>query len=134
MIPKIDNTLQYGFEGNVQSGRTYRLDTESKRIIGFIDDKEAVKQTIFQILNTERYQYIIYSFDYGVEFESLFGEPVTYVCPELERRISEALMQDDRITGIDKFEYNYKEKGCLFIQFSVHTILGDIEAEKQVII
>ena len=45
----------------------------------------AVKQAVYKIIMTERYQYIMYSWNYGVELLDLFGEPVTYVCPELKR-------------------------------------------------
>ncbi|MEN7878670.1 DUF2634 domain-containing protein, partial [Clostridioides difficile] len=69
---------------------------EKSKIDGICDDVEALKQTIFLILNTERYQHLIYSWNYGVELNDLIGEPISFVIPELERRIKEALIQDDR--------------------------------------
>lgn len=92
---------------------------------------EAVKQAVFKMLNTERYQYLIYSWDYGVELLDLFGEPISYVCPELERRITETLLQDDRIEEVDGFEFEVS-KGTVKANFTVHTVFGDIQAEKEV--
>ena len=58
----------------------------------------------------------MYSWDYGVELADLFGEPVSYVCPELERRITEALLQDGRIEGVDGFSFRLpaeRNRPCL---------------------
>ena len=62
----------------------------------------------------------------------LYGEPVTWVCPELERRISEALAVDERITGVTDFEFDLTVKGVVHAYFTVKTIYGDIKAEKGV--
>ena len=96
MIPKTDIDLTQGFEAARQPSRTYRLDMENNRISGMADGLEAVKQAVYLILNTERYWYPIYSWDYGVELNHLYGQPTGMVYPEIERLITEALMQDDR--------------------------------------
>lgn len=62
----------------------------------------------------------------------LYGEPVSFVYPELERRITEALTWDERIQSVDGFEFNSTEKGSVCVSFAVHTIYGDIQAEKEV--
>ena len=108
------------------------METFDDVINGFCDELEAMKQVVFKILNTERYQYIIYSWNYGIELLDLYGEPVTYVCPELERRITEALVQDDRIESVDSFVFDVLEKRTVKVTFTVHTIFGGIEAEKVV--
>lgn len=109
-----------------------KKDTDSDRIIGECDKVESLKQTIFKILNTERYEYPIYSWNFGVEFIDLIGEPVTYVCPEIERRIQEALQSDDRIEAVDSFTFDTSNKGIVAVAFTVHSIYGDIEEEKVV--
>ena len=73
-----------------------------------------------------------YSWDYGIELQDLFGEPVTYVCPELERRISEALLWDDRIEDVDDFRFDFPQKGIVHVSFTAHTIFGDVRAEREV--
>lgn len=109
-----------------------KKDTDSDRIIGECDKIESLKQTIFKILNTERYEYPIYSWNFGVEFLDLIGEPVTYVCPEIERRIREALTTDDRIKGVDSFEFDTSNKGIVAVTFTVHSVYGDINEERMV--
>lgn len=111
--------------------KTYRLDTSNNRLIGYTDALEAMKQAIYKIIFTERYQYLIYSWNYGIELEDLFGKPKPYVYPELKRRIREALLQDDRITEVDNFDFSSK-KGDVTVTFTVHTAFGDIEAERTV--
>lgn len=133
MIPKTDIDLTQGFEAARQPSRTYRLDMENNRISGMADGLEAVKQAVYLILNTERYWYPIYSWDYGAELNHLYGQPAGMVYPEIERLITESLMQDDRITGVDGFSFE-KERGMVRAFFTVHSIFGDIDAGKDVTI
>lgn len=132
MIPSTTGFLNADFEIEEQPSLTYRMDLERNIVRGFIDNQEAVKQAVFRILNTERYQYVIYPWWYGIETIDLYGEPITWVCPELERRIKEALSMDTRITGVTDFEFNLIVKGVVQVAFTVHTIFGDIKTEKEV--
>ena len=132
MIPSTAGFLNRDFEIEEQPDRTWRMRTEDKHVQGYADGLEAVKQAIYKILMTERYQYIMYSWNYGIELLDLFGEPVTYVCPELKRRISEALLCDDRIRNVDHFEFSYPQKGVIHVSFTVHTLYGDVDVEKEV--
>ncbi len=132
MIPSAPEEMELDFEMEEEPGKTYCMDDGAKRIRGFIDGLEAVKQAAFMILNTERYQHIIYSWDYGVETMDLYGEPISYVCPELERRITEALMQDSRITEVADFEFEAAKKHTLHAAFTIYTIYGAVQMEKEV--
>lgn len=58
MIP-VSNQLK-NVEVVEQPSLCPRMIVESERIIGQCDDVEAIKQAIYNILNTERYQYIIF--------------------------------------------------------------------------
>ena len=80
----------------------------------------------------EKYAFTIYSNDYGIETMDLYGMPVTYVCPELERRITEALMMDDRIEDVTDFEFDTSNKRNVHVSFTVVTIFGDFQAEREV--
>ena len=60
MIPSTTGFLTQDFEIREQPGRTYRMELEGDSVRGYVDGQEAVKQAIFRILQTERYQYIIY--------------------------------------------------------------------------
>jgi len=100
-------------------------------VSGKVDGIEAIKQTIAVILNVERYRHYIYSWNFGTEFDDLIGQDTAYVCPEITRRITEALTQDDRITGISEWKFE-KNKTSISASFTVHTIYGDVEATKEV--
>lgn len=132
MIPSANDILLTELEVETQPSKNYKMNVENNTVSGFCDELEAMNQVVYKILNTERYEHIIYSWDYGIELIDLYGEPVTYVCPELQRRIEEAVIQDDRITSVDNFEFDTSEKGIVKTTFTVHTIYGDIESEKVV--
>ena len=99
----IEDVSIINFDVRQEPSKTFKLNIEKSKIDGICDDVEALKQTIFLILNTERYQHLIYSWNYGVELNDLIGEPISFVIPELERRIKEALIQDDRVENVDNF-------------------------------
>ena len=132
MIPSTVGFLDQDFEIETQPSQTYKMDLDGDSIRGFVDEQDAMKQAVFRILQTERYQYIIYPWYYGIETLDLYGEPVTYVVPEPERRITEALSVDERITGVTDFEFDLETKGVVHAYFTVNTIYGDIKAEKGV--
>lgn len=132
MIPVSGAFLAQDFEIGQQPALTYRMDTGNHLIMGYADNLEAMRQAIYKIIMTERYQYIIYSWDYGIELLDLFGEPVSYVCPELERRITEALLWDERIQGVDDFGFEIPEKGVVHVSFTAHTVFGDVQAGREV--
>lgn len=133
MIPKVNINISVdSIERNIGPSKNHRMDINKELINGYNDLIDGVKQAVFKILNTERYNHYIYSKNYGVELEDLFGEPISYVCPEIERRITEALIQDDRIVSVDSFSFDIKEKRTVSVIFIVHTIFGDFESVKEV--
>ena len=101
MIPQVQDDLKQDFVFTRLSSRTFRMNHDTKTITGTIDEVKAVEQAIFLILHVERYRWLIYSWNYGVEFEDMIGKPVDYCIPEIEHRIKEALLQDDRITAVE---------------------------------
>lgn len=129
MIPEIGNYVE--LSQTSQPWRTWRLDTESGRIRGFVDGIDALKQAVLKMLETERYVFPIYSFDYGFESADLIGKDSEYVNAELERRISDALLQDDRIVGVDGFTIE-RTRDRIHASFTVHSTLGDTEVETYV--
>ena len=132
MVPSTVGLLDRALDIKEQPSLTYGMQMDDGLVRGYTDGLEAVGQAIYKIIMTERYQYIMYSWDYGIELMDLFGEPVTYVCPELERRITEALLWDDRIESVDGFEFDFPEKGAVHVSFTAHTIFGDVRAEREV--
>lgn len=132
MIPSTVGFLAQDFEIEEQPSLTYKMDLNGDSVRGFVDEQEAMKQAIFRILNTERYQFIIYPWWYGIETIDLYGEPITWVCPELERRVSEALLIDARILSVTDFEFDLEVKGVVHATFTVNTIYGSLKAEREV--
>ena len=128
MIPSVNNLKEV--ELTTIPSKDYRMELAGKRVVGTCEDLEEVRQAIFCILNTERYQYPIYSWNYGIELNDLYGKTMDYVMSELKRRITEALTQDDRIESVDEFEFEVTGKSVL-ATFNVHTIFGDVSAEKR---
>lgn len=116
---------------SIVPNKSYRMKIADEKILGNIDELDAIAQACYKILNTERYQYVIYSWNYGIELQDLFGKPIPYIYSELPRRIKEALTQDDRINSVEDFELSY-DKGNVLAKFTVKTNLGNIEMEKGV--
>ena len=131
MLPKTTTKLPSTIRMVRQPSRTFRMDFENKRIAGYTDGLEAVAQTIYCTLGTERYAYLIYSWNHGTEFWNLTGKPIPYVKSELKRRITEALMQDDRIDRVDSFMFEQNGR-ALCVSFVVYTSLGELKQEWEV--
>jgi phage baseplate assembly protein W len=117
----------------VQPSRTWRLDAETGRIAGKIDGLEAVKQAVFKILQTERYTYMAYSFDYGVELKNLMGQSPAYAQSELRRRIAEALLQDARIQNVRDFQFE-QTGDSMTVRFTVESSAGTFDKEVNAIV
>lgn len=132
MIPSVSVDLSADIEIETQPSANYKMYPDKEFISGVCDELEAMKQAVFKILNTERFDYLIYSQNYGVELKDLFGEPLSYVCAELPDRISEALLQDDRIEAVGDFDFTVTKKNEVLVTFTVETIFGKILAERTV--
>ena len=140
MLPN-SNLLTTYIDEDVYPTRTYRvrlLGNENStspvyinKVSGYTDGIDAIKQTIYFILGTERYEYLIYSWDYGIELQDLFGKPMPYVIAEIKRRITEALTMDDRIIDVVDFQFE-RNREILHVTFSVVSTLGNIPTELEV--
>lgn len=127
MIPNVKVTPA-GFElsaTKIQPSKTYKINFDTGRIENLIDEDEAVRQTIYCVLRTERYMWEIYSRNHGIELSDLFGREKKFVMPQLSRRITDALIQDDRITGVYGFKFESIGHGAFTVDFTVETIYGN---------
>ncbi len=111
------------------TNKTYKL--SSDKIEGFVDELAALKQSIYKVLSTERYEYPVYSFSYGIAWKELIGEEEPYVRAEMKRMIQETLLQDDRILEVDGFSFSFSGDTCQ-CSFDVLSIYGNIEIEMEV--
>ena len=139
MIPDNNVTLANGIKTVTHPTHTYKLNFKNNRISRYADGLEAMEQFVYKALRTERYQHEIYDWNYGVELDNLFGKPTVYVKAELARRISEALLADDRVTSVDSFSFpepaggtGANKRTTICVNFTVHTIFGDVNAAKEV--
>ncbi len=130
MIPTVNNILNKTIEFKVRPSKNYKMHFGKEVVNGYCDELVAMEQVIYKILNTERYKYLIYSWNYGIELADLFGKPVSYVCTELKRRITEALVQDDRVENVDSFSFDIQKRGVVHTTFTVHTIFGSVNLER----
>lgn len=129
MIPNSNIDINLEVIEDVETTKTYRI--YNNKIQGYLDELEALRQAIYKVLNTEKYEYPIYSFSYGSELESLIGKDPTYVKIELKRRIEESLLNDLRIESIDNFEININSDE-LTCTFNVKSVYGNLSLTKEV--
>ncbi|WP_042195854.1 DUF2634 domain-containing protein [Paenibacillus camerounensis] len=111
---------------------TYRMDWGLKRITGTVDALEAVRQAAIKVLQTERYEFLIYSTDYGTEWNLVLGKDRLLARAELLRIVSEALLQDERIRGLEQAEITFNGDQASF-NCTVVTYYGNFELRKELI-
>jgi phage baseplate assembly protein W len=126
-----NDNLIADFEELALPNQTWSIDFERNLVGSNITDLAAIQQSAKIILSVERFEHLIYSDQYGVELRDLFGESMPYAMSEIKRRVSEALMQDDRILGTENFEFS-RTKRSLHVTFTVKTDLGSFDAETEV--
>ena len=129
MIPS-DSIEEFTVE--TEPSKTYMLDIENNTIEGVCDGRKAVEQAIYLALKTERYKYVIYSTNYGCEFEELYGKQMSYVKSIIKSVITDALMADDRIKNISNFTVEKIDKTALKVDFTVESIFGGIDISEEV--
>jgi hypothetical protein len=129
MIPNASIDVTLTTSDTSEPSKTYKI--SEHKIQGYIDGSEALQQAIDKRLNTEKYEYPIYSFSYGIELESLIGKDKLYVQMELMRRIKECLLQDERINNVDNFNFIIKGDSIL-CTFDVISIYGITNMAKEV--
>ena len=133
MLPVRENvSVEIVEENKVMTTKTHKIQMFGDRIYGKIDELKAMEQACFKILNTERYAYLIYSWNYGIELKDLFGKPKSYCKVVLEERIKEALLQDSRVLEVYNFSFTDLARSILAATFTVSTIFGEIEMRKEV--
>lgn len=132
-LPAAAATVVNVSDATQMPSKSYRMLIADERISGSVDDLDAIAQACYKILNTERYAHVIYSWNYGVELQDLFGKPLPYVYSELPRRIREALTHDDRVESVTDFDLSHT-RGDVLAKFKVNTAYGSIEMEKGVTI
>ena len=131
-IENIDN-LVLNFDANErEKTKTFAINTNENIIVGNADGLNALRQSIYLMLNVEADQYIIYPYTYGMNTLDLIGKPRHYVMAVIPERITETLLNDDRITNVSDFEFEINGNK-LTVKFTVQSIYGDVKEETVVI-
>ena len=130
MLPESANyELISDYDDLEQTSITYKLDKENKRIVAVYEDyKEIIRQAVYLILKTERNYNAMYSWNYGIELNDLFGRERQYVIPMLMSRIKEALLQDDRILNVTDFNFSIKHN-VYNVSFTVVTKYYNVDVK-----
>lgn len=133
MLPVYEEEQLYSeeIEEEETPGLTWKLDEKRKQIRAKIDGLEAIRQAIYCMLRTERFEHEIYSEDYGSELTDLFGQPIAFVEMEVENTITETLIQDDRIEAVTDFSFSEIPYG-LEVSFTAETVEGRLNMEWEV--
>ena len=124
-------TLPPQVEITSQPGRTWYIDKSTNRIRGECDNWLAVRQAVEIILNVQRFRWQIYTPYSGMDWRNLIGNGPGYVAAELQRRVREALLMDDRVLDIRDYQYTI-EDDMLTASFTVVTVYGDIPQTAEV--
>ncbi len=128
MIPSENTDMMNMPQEVVYATRTYFMDVENKRIVGFVSGLKAMEQAIYKILLTPRFRHIIYSWNYGTEHFELMDRLIEYNYSLLREYITDALTVDDRIMRVYDFEFSKSGRGLL-VKFKVDTTEGELSFE-----
>lgn len=119
-------------DDTADSNPTLTFQVYHHRIRSKIDDLAAMQQAIDKILYTERYVYPIYSDQYGNDLPDLIGKNINYAKVEVERMITEALEDDDRVTGVKIDKIDEIGTDTLSVEGTCYTVYGDIAIDREV--
>ena len=87
MLPESGSILKQEFEIVQLPSKTFKVDIGNQRITEMTDGLEAIRQVVYCTLHTERFEWLIYSWNYGVELDRLFGQSIGLVKSKLKKRI-----------------------------------------------
>ena len=108
--------------------KEYEFDFSNNTLTGkLLEGKEALKVWIYKALLTPRYVHPIYTWDYGQDLDELIGKgyEADYIKSEVERKVTECLLINERITRCHSFEINLLND-TLHITFTAETTFGEV--------
>ena len=111
--------------------KTYRM--AEKTMQGSLEGNDSIRQAIYHILSTERYSNPIYGSDYGVELEKYKNTTISYIRATIQETLSDALLQDDRITGVAVDSVEQSGFNSALVKFTVTTIYGREQEELEIV-
>lgn len=109
--------------------KEYQIDFATGQLTGtLVEGLEAIRIWAFLAINTARYRYDIYSWDYGCEIEDMIGQSLTqeYLDTEIPRVIEECLMVNPHIKSISNISIALIDDK-LSGSFTINTDYGEAE-------
>lgn len=93
-----------------------------------VEGLEAIEMWILKALNTPRYRYFAYSWDYGHELEELIGQGLSNEATksEVNRYLKEALLINPYVVEIKDLKTNIEEDK-ITAEFTVITDYGQVK-------
>ena len=123
---KVDNTfplykeIAWDFKKNIPiiENREFKI----------VEGNEAIKVWVYKALLTPRYNYSIYSWDYGSELRDLRGKAYTpsLTKSEAKRYIEEPLLINPYILEVNVLDTDFKD-GILSANVKIVTVYGESE-------
>ena len=83
------------------------------------------------IVSVERFKWQIYTPNFGTDYDGLLGTEPGYAASELQRRLEDAFLPDNRILGMKDFTWSFSGVS-LSASFTVRTVFGDVESGLEV--
>lgn len=88
---------------------------------------QTIAQAVRFALETDRFKYPIMGSNFGTLFDDLIGTDYEYIRSEIQRRIIDALMIDDRIVDVTDFRFTRGDDSAMIVSCTVQTLLGDFQ-------
>lgn len=108
--------------------KEYEIDWETGQLTGrIVEGLEAVKVWIYLALNTDRYVFEQFTWDYGHELGTLIGTSNNqeYLQMEVKRMVEECLFINEHITGVSNLQCEINEEK-ITISFTAVTDYGEV--------
>lgn len=95
-----------------------------------VEGDEAIRIWIYKALSTERFRYLAYSWQYGIELRPFIGKVmgVQQRYSEIKRVIVECLMVNPYIKSIDTIDIQH-EGDTVDISITLTTIYGEVSVD-----
>lgn len=109
--------------------KEYEINWETGQLTGrIVEGLEAVKVWIYLAMQTQRYIFEQFTWDYGNELETLIGTSNNqeYLQMEAKRMVKDCLLVNEYISDVDNFQFEIKEEKMI-ISFTAITDYGEVE-------
>ena len=117
--PILMSSLTYAYINVVNSD-----EVEDSRLDGWVDGLEAIRQAVFHIVSTERYDYPIYPSNYGIEMRQFIGKSYNYFKAKINQVMTDALYQDDRIVSVTNISMSHPDPYTVYSEWEIRANRG----------